>query len=396
MGPTTMPAPTPKFVAAWFSAYRMALQRRYAKALGRYQDPYAVAFDDLNLSPSRAHLAEIDDLRPALAWRNAEIADPREWQHAARTKLAALLGFRRSRQALLTIHRADFSLPRGMQRRRLYVQTGLQEDLPVNLVWRPGAASYPVMICLQGTLAGANRSWGEALAPADPVKIAGGADYALQAAERGYLAVCVEQSCYGERQEREDPSDPIDPTFAAAIRVLQLGRTLLGDRVSDVVQVIDWLHASNAGGDVLPGKIDPTRVYLMGNSLGGATAMFAAALDARISGVIAASCISNFAITLGRKTPGPDYVIPGILRWLECADVIGLSAPRPFVTVSGTSDHIFPFRGVEPVATEALEIYAALDAEDRLQALPADGGHRFYPTVAWPAFEALVTAAEDR
>jgi len=134
----------------------------------------------------------------------------------------------------------------------------------------------------------------------------------------------------------------------------------------------------------------------MGNSLGGTTAMFAAALDARISGVIAASCISSFAVTLGQKTPGPDYVIPGILRWLECADVIGLSAPRPFLTVSGTSDHIVPFGGVEPVAIEALEIYAALNAEDRLQALPADGGHRFYPTVAWPAFEALVAAAEGR
>ena len=302
-----------------------------------------MAFDDLNLSPSRAHLAEIDDLRPALAWRNAEIADPREWQHAARTKLAALLGFRRSRQALLTIHRADFSLPRGMQRRRPLRadRTARRSAGELGLAaWRRKLPSHDLLTRYVGRrkfVLGA-RHWLQPIRSRLQVV----RDYALQAAERGYLAVCVEQSCYGERQEREDPSDPIDPTFAAAIRVLQLGRTLLGDRVSDVVQVIDWLHASNAGGDVLPGKIDPTRVYLMGNSLGGATAMFAAALDARISGVIAASCISNFAITLGRKTPGPDYVIPGILRWLECADVIGLSAPRPFVTVSGTSEPHFP------------------------------------------------------
>ncbi len=396
MGPASMPAPTPKLALAWFTAYRMALQRRYAKATGRYQDPYAVAFDDLNLSPSRSHLAEIEDVQPALAWRNAEIADPREWQHAARTKLAGLLGFRHNRQALLMSHHAEFSLPRGALRRRIYLQTGSHQDLPVNLVWQPGATSYPIMICLQGALAGANRSWGEALVPDDPPAIAAGADYALQAAERGYLAVCVEQACYGERREREDPSDPSDPTFAAAIRVLQLGRTLLGERVTDVVQLIDWLLTPNLDDDVLPGSIDRTRIHIMGSTLGGTTAMFAAALDGRISGVIAASCVSSFTNMLARKPPGPDYAIPGILRWLGCADVIALSAPRPFVTVSGISHRIFPFHEVEPVAAEARKVYAVLDAEDRLQALAADGGHGFYPKVAWPAFEALVKAADER
>ena len=390
-----MPAPTLKLAIAWCTAYRMALQRRYSKAIGRYEDPYAVPFDDLNLSPSRAHLAEIEDVQPALAWHNAEIADPLDWQHAARTKLAGLLGFRRDRQASLMSHRADFSLPNGALRRRIYLQTTLKMDLPVNLVWQPGAASYPIMICLQGTLAGANRSWGEALMPADPIKIEGGADYALQAAERGYLAVCVEQSCYGERREREDPPNPSDPTFAAAIRVLQLGRTLLGERVTDVVQVVDWLLTPNLDDDVLPGAIDPACIHIMGNSLGGATAMFAAALDDRISGVIAASCISSFADMVAGRPPGPDYAIPGILKWLECADVIALSAPRPFVTVSGLSDHIFPFREVEPVTAQAREVYAALDAEDRLLALAGNGGHRFYPKIAWPAFEALILAADQ-
>ena len=99
---------------------------------------------------------------------------------------------------------------------------------------------------------------------------------------------------------------------------------------------------------------------------------------------------------LARKPPGPDYAIPGILRWLGCADVIALSAPRPFVTVSGISHRIFPFHEVEPVAAEARKVYAVLDAEDRLQALAADGGHGFYPKVAWPAFEALVKAADER
>ena len=391
-----MMAMTPKVAIAWTTAYGMALRRRIARATRRYKDPYAAPFNDLSLSPSRAHLAEIEDVLPVLSWRNADIADPREWQFAARTKLAGLLGCHSDQQAVLMHHHADFDLPGGTLRRRIYLQIRPNVDIPVNLIWRPAAGPFPVMLCLQGTLAGANRSWGEALAPADPVKIAGGADYALQAADRGYLAICIEQTCYGERQEREDPSDPSDPTLAAAIRALQLGRTLLGERVADVIRVIDWLLAAEASDTVLPGAVDPTRLHILGNSLGGATAMLAAALDERISGIIAASCVSPFVKMMGLNPPGPDYVIPGILKWLECADVIALSAPRPFVTVSGTADHIFPFRDVDPVANHAREVYAAFGVEYYVQALPAKGGHRFYPDVAWPAFEALTTTKDRR
>ena len=50
--------------------------------------------------------------------------------------------------------------------------------------------------------------------------------------------------------------------------------------------------------------------------------MLAAALDERIGGVIAANCVSTFVKRMGVNPPGPDYVIPGILKWLECADVV--------------------------------------------------------------------------
>jgi hypothetical protein len=103
--------------------------------------------------------------------------------------------------------------------------------------------------------------------------------------------------------------------------------------------------------------------------------MLTAALDERIGGVIAASCVSTFVKMMGVNPAGPDYVIPGILKWLECADVVTPSAPRPFVTVSGTSDRLFPFWDVEPVTIRAREVYAALGAENCVRTLPAKGGH---------------------
>ena len=369
----------------------MALRRRILRAIGAYREPYTPKFRDLNLSPSRAHLAEIEDVQPALSWQNAGITNPQDWQHAARTKLAGLLGYYRPEPHVPQIRYVEeHTLDSGMLRRHFYMQTNTQEDIPISLVWEPGAAQYPVMLCLQGTLAGANRSWGELILPADPVKIAGGADYAIQAAKRGYLAVCIEQSCFGERRETENPPDSNDPTFAAALRSLQLGRTLLGERVTNVSQVIDWLVATDLDSTILPVPIDLTRIHAMGNSLGGATVMFATAVDDRISGVIAASCISTFANMTCRKPAGPDYVIPGILQWLECSDIIALSAPRPFITVTGISDHLFPFRGTEPIIEQARKVYSALSAESRLQSLAADGGHRFYSEIAWPAFQTQI------
>lgn len=368
----------------------MAIRRRFDRATQQYKDPYLPKFSSLSLSPSRSHLAEIRDVIPALSWGNAEISDPKEWQYAARTKLAGLLGYFPDRQAVLAHHQTDYYLPSEIIRRRIYLQTQLNVDIPVNLIWRQRPGRYPVMLCLQGTLAGANRSWGESLVPADPIKITNGADYALQAVERGYLAVCIEQSCYGERQERENPLNPQDPTFAAAIRALQLGHTLLGERVADVARVIDWLLVAGVGDKALPGKIDRARINVMGNSLGGMTAMLATALDQRINGVIAASCVSTFASMISHAPHGPDYVIPGILRWLECADVIALVAPRPFVTVSGVNDHIFPFCDVSPVVSRAREVYSELGATNFIKALSAKGGHKFYPNIAWPAFEDLI------
>jgi hypothetical protein len=163
------------------------------------------------------------------------------------------LGYRRDHKAVVVRHYEHLFVSGGALRRHIYLQISPGVDIPINLIWRPAAGLYPVMLCLQGTRAGANRSWGEARAPPDPVKISAGADYALQAADRGYLALCIDQTCYDERQEREDPTNPSDATFATAICALQLGRTLLGERVADVIRVIDWLLAAETSDAILPG-----------------------------------------------------------------------------------------------------------------------------------------------
>ena len=385
-GPPASAAPklAPR-MAPRLAMYVIALRRKMALALGGAFDPYPPPPQGARLSPSADHQAGFDAAPLALSWARTG-GEVRQWQAAARAKLADLTGWRRPEAAPRVIHHAPAPTRDGYRRARAYLRAWPGGDLPVDLVWRDGIARpAPVMICLQGTNSGAHLSWGEARMPPDPVKVAGGLDIARQAAARGYVAACVEQSCFGERRERALEPRSADPCIDASNHGLLLGRTLIGDRAADVAAVIDWLETAT---DL---DLDLGRIHAMGNSSGGITALYAAALDERIAGVIAGGCVGPIRETIAaRRDPSGQNVIPGMLNWLETEDVVALCAPRPVLAISGDRDHIFPAAGAAKVVYAARAVYEALGAGDCLRAVAADGPHRFYPDLAWPAFLELV------
>ena len=209
--------------------------------------------------------------------------------------------------------------------------------------------------------------------PADPIKIYHGADIARQAASQGFLAICLEQSCFGERQERSLMRQSKALCIDAANHALLLGRSLVGERASDISSLINWLV------ECRPFEaMNPEQIYVVGSSAGGTTALFAGAMDERIAGVIASGCIGFIKDTLLEEDSEGQNVVPGILRWFELDAVVALIAPRPFLTVSGEYDHIWPFSNAEKVIEATRPIYAAFGADPQLVAINAEGGHRFY------------------
>lgn len=365
----------------------LAIKRRIMRLSGGATDPYPVPPPGTHLSPSERHFEGYLVAPLALSWRSRCGGNVLEWQHQARAKLAELSGYDAPTQNPEAGHEQSHGLPGDLSRKSCYLQTGAAYDIPVHLIFDPALdGPLPVMICLQGTNSGIHLSWGEVRLPADVERIARGATNALQAATRGYLAVAVEQACFGERRERHLVRRSHDPCIDAANHALLLGRTLLGERVSDISAVINWLVGGTHGL-----QLDPARLHIMGNSSGGTTALFASALDQRITAALIGGCIGYLRDTIGRrKDPSGQNVIPGILNWLEMDDVLALVAPRPVLLFAGREDHIWPYAGAEAVAESARGVYRAFGAPSNLQTTPAPGGHSYHPDVAWPAFEKLL------
>lgn len=375
------------YIRSWFHAKSISLRQKSAKAMRHDFDPYPALPKDVRLSPSQWHGEAMMDVPVAMSWSKTDGGDAAAWQPVAREKLGQLLGLETRPRPEVIFDEAE-PLPGGLLSRRIYLRIRACTDIPLRLVWASdmdNSTPRPAMICLQGHNAGMHLSWGETRMPADPLKIArSGLDYGRQAVARGYIAVCVEQAGFGERREQAMAKRSSHPCFDAAHQALMLGRTLLGERVADVMSVIDWLAGGEANLD-----IDMARIHAMGNSAGGETSLYVAAMDERLGGAIASGCVGRFRRTIATRATCPDTILPGILNWLENDDVLALCAPRPLLVVSGDRDHIYPFAEAAATAGLARDVYQELAASDMLRAIEGRGGHRFYPDQAWPEFLAM-------
>ncbi|MBN8590700.1 MAG: acetylxylan esterase [Anaerolineae bacterium] len=257
--------------------------------------------------------------------------------------------------------------------------------VPAHLLLPPvGNTPYPVVIALQGHTSGMHISLGRALYPGDAASIAEDRDYALQAVRMGFAALVLEQRAFGVRKDQrpEEFRHGVErPCHHAMLTALLLGRTLLGERVWDVMRAVDAMQNFPA--------VDVTRIVTVGDSTGGTIAYFAACLDPRISATIPAAYVCSARYSLGRHDHCEDHYLPGMLNFFDIGDLAGLIAPRPLIVVAGKNDIAFPLAGVEHAYATIEQIYAAAEAPHHCRLIVGDGGHRFYADPAWSAFREL-------
>ncbi len=330
--------------------------------------------------PSQYHLDVMAQTEREFAWKGQEF---RPWQEGLRARLRGLLGEFPAQKEPLSVEELEREETQTYVRLKIVFTAEEGADAPAHLLVPKGRrAPLPAMICLQGHAPGMHISIGQARTEDDRDIIAGDRDFALQAVRNGFVALALEQRCFGERAETVQQRRWEHTCLDAAFHSLLLGKTLLGERIYDVVRAIDLLQEQP--------EVDADRIACMGNSGGGTTTFYAACLEPRIRLAVASCTFCTFADSLMRIQHCADNYIPGILRVAEMGEIAGLIAPRRLLVVAGEHDDIFPIGGARAAFATAAETFAAAGCPDHARLVVGPEGHRFYADLAWPVIREIM------
>ncbi|MBC7288549.1 MAG: acetylxylan esterase, partial [Armatimonadetes bacterium] len=208
------------------------------------------------------------------------------------------------------------------------------------------------------------------------IDIAGERDYAVQAAQRGYVALAPDQLGFGELMLDEDLTrDQGSSCQQLAMRCMMAGTTAIGQRVLQAMVCFDYLSS-------LP-EVDSGRLVVMGQSGGGTTSLFTGALDERVWATVVSCYFCTFRHSILAMHHCVCNYVPHLYRFAEMYDIAALVAPRLLYIISGRQDPIFPRSGVQLALQRIREVYDALGTPDNLGYYEGPEGHRFYAAEVW-------------
>jgi dienelactone hydrolase len=243
----------------------------------------------------------------------------------------------------------------------------------------------PAILCLHQTV----RSGKDQTAGVDELKPE--LEYGPLLAERGYVTLCPDAICFGERYQ-------VGGTFYChygdAVRIYQgnAGRSILSKMADDAMRAVDYLQT-------LP-EVDKNKIGCIGHSHGGYGTLFAMAFDPRIkAGVV--SC--GFTTFRWDPTPARWYrntaLIPRLGGFEGHMQDTPIDFPQLFAAISphalfisaALKDSIFPHLGdTDWIRSDVGEVYKRAGKIENFELFAFEGGHGFVPEArdrAWTFFD---------
>ncbi|MBP1775144.1 MAG: hypothetical protein H6Q86_1150 [candidate division NC10 bacterium] len=208
------------------------------------------------------------------------------------------------------------------------------------------------------------------LGKSEPAGLAGDPEqfYALELAARGYVTLVPDAIGFEERQHPTLQGQDYE-RFEANKRLTE-GSCLQAKMLWDLMRALDYLTARR--------EVDLERIGCLGHSLGGQETLFLCALDRRVAAGVSSCGFSSYrSLFDGAINHNFAAYVPGLMQYGDLDRVLGLVAPRPFLTLAGKGDPIFPLTGVRATVRGARRAYAR--AKDRLRLRIFPGGHGFSP-----------------
>lgn len=199
---------------------------------------------------------------------------------------------------------------------------------------------------------------------------------AVQAVQHGFIGIAPTARGFGEtRTAAGKAKDATCSCHDLMIQDALLGRSPVGDRVWDIMKIIDWALKA------LP--VDGKNIIVSGNSGGGTAAFYAGAVDERISMSLPASSFCLYSKSIGDMVHCECNYVPGAMTLGDMGDIAGLTAPRSFCAIQGVEDPIFPIEGARKAFVTVKKIYEAAGVPENCELYEGNGGHRYYKEGAW-------------
>lgn len=199
-------------------------------------------------------------------------------------------------------------------------------------------------------------------------------DFGVALCRRGFLVAAPEISCFGERQtdfsylNRDFGQDAPTTCDHTARLAFHLGGSAVGLRVLDSKRLVDYLASRP--------DVDIHRLGAMGISGGGMATFFSACLDTRIRACVVSGYFCSYRSSIFNMDHCTCNFVPGLHRFGEIYDLVGLIAPRPMLVEAGTRDPIFPIAGVKEAVSRATQVYQVFQAQDQLETDYFEGRHQ--------------------
>ena len=331
-------------------------------------------------SPDNAHLRVLNS-KPKLRFDKNKPFEPQ--QKAIRKKVLELLGHTPEKVPLnpiveykkeketYTEYRIAFDTEEDVQAICRLCIPKLQKE------------KYPLVICVQGHTRGMHVSLGEHVYGDLDDPEGDEADYASQALEQGYAALCLDQRGMGERRTEMEQKDDKGQTrcHITSMNALLLGRTMIGERCWDISRAIDLALT-------FP-EIDGDKIGLTGYSGGGTATYYGAIFDERIKIAMAVGAVCTFKSSISAMLHCTCNFVPKIAEYVDMGDMAAAIAPRKLIIVNGRRDGIFPDHGVRESYNIIRDVYESAGAPENCAHITGEGGHRCYKVPSWEAFNRL-------
>ena len=328
-------------------------------------------------SPFKLHIQLAQCITPSMSYNDGDSF--LQWQTSSREKLSQLLGMDKF------VHcepDTDIEYGRdcdGFREIRFTFSSEKGYRVPCHLLLPYSVyGKIPLVICLQGHSKGMHVSLGRTVYDNEKSD-EGDRDFAIRAVRENCAALVIEQRCFGECGGTPDGPD----CYSSAMTALMIGRTVIGERVWDIMRALDTVLNSYE-------MIDRRAVICLGNSGGGTATFYASCLDERIKISVPSCAVCTYGESIIAMRHCACNYIPHISEFFDMGDLAGLIAPRYFVMVSGRDDGIFPLHGAEASFETAKRLYRYAGVPDKAEWVIGNGGHRFYADGAWAVINRFI------